>query len=88
MLCIINDETKYKKVSEIDINQNAFQFKAKYHYQINLNKGYIVYFRMYLLAKDRKDGIVSINIGILNSPTIRPVGKDNIYGLDIEFDQK
>ena len=83
MLCIINDETKYKKVSEIDINQNAFQFKAKYHYQINLNKGYIVYFRMYLLAKDRKDGTVSINIGISII-----LGKDNIYGLDIEFDQK
>ena len=87
----INDEEEYRKISEIDINQSNYQFNAKAHYQIDLNVGDIIYFKMYLLAKDTNNGKASVVIGISktdNPNTVKTLGSSDIVGLREEFDKK
>ena len=87
----INDETEYRKIGEIDINQSTYMFTAKAHYQIDLNKGDIIYFKLYLLAKTNGNGSASIVIGISKTnivSEVRTLSSKDIVGLESQFNQK
>ena len=89
----INDETEYRKIGEILINQSTYMFggTSLAYYEINLNKGDIVYFKVYLLGKTLSNGATGwINIGISKDNDVshvKTLGKNDIVGTNAEFDQ-
>ena len=89
----INDETEYRKIGEIEINQSGYMFseRSKAFFQIALNKGDIVKFKVYLLGKTLYSGTTGwINIGISktnNENEVRTLGNKEIVGIDAEFNQ-
>ena len=89
----INDETEYKKIGEIEINQSGYMFggSSKAFYQIALNEGDIVYFKVYLLGKTLNSGTTGwINIGLAKTndeSKVRTLGKNDIVGINHDFDQ-
>ena len=87
----INNEAEYRKIGEILINQSAYLFNAKAHYKVSLQKGDIVYFKLYLLGQTLSNGAkASVNIGISMVEDIykvKTLGKEDIVGTNAEFDQ-
>ena len=90
----INDETEYRQIGYITINQGAYMFEAPSYsyYQIDLKKGDIVRFKAYLLGKTLATGAsASLYIGLAKEPvvsTVRTLGSNDIVGIDSEFDVK
>ena len=88
----INDETEYKQIGYIVINQGAYMFVSPSYayYQIDLKKGDIVYFKAYLLGRTLATGAsASLYIGISKEAvvsSVRTLGSSDIVGIDSEFD--
>ena len=89
----INDETEYKKIGEILINQGGYMFygTSLAYYQVDLNKNDIVYFKVYLLGRTLSTGSTAwINIGISktdNANQVRTLNKNDIVGIAYKFDE-
>ena len=90
----INDETEYKQIGYIVINQAAYMFvpPSYAYYQVDLKKGDIVYFKAYLLGKTLATGASAwLNIGISKEAvvsSVRTLGSNDIVGIDSQFDAK
>ena len=90
----INDETDYKLIGYIVINQAGYMFAPPsyaYH-QIDLKKGDIVYFKAYLLGYTLASGASAyLYIGISKENVVskvRTLGSNDIVGIDSAFDVK
>ena len=88
----INEETEYKKIGEILVNQDSYQFNALAHYEIDLKKGDIVTFKICLLAKNLNAGKTGFNyLGISkvdDTSKVRTLKKAEIFGINYEFNKK
>jgi len=90
----INDETEYKLIGYIVINQAGYMFAPpSYAYkQIDLKKGDIVYFKAYLLGYTLASGASAyLYIGISKENVVskvRTLGSNDIVGIDSQFDVK
>ena len=90
----INNEAEYKRIGYITINQGGYMFAypSFAYYEINLNKGDIVYFKAYLLGYTLASGAsASLYIGISKEAVVskvRTLGSNDIVGIDSEFDVK
>jgi hypothetical protein len=90
----INNEAEYKRIGYITINQGGYMFAypSFAYYEINLNKGDIVYFKAYLLGKTLATGAkASMYIGIskVNDVSkVKTLSSSEIVGVDSEFDVK
>jgi len=88
----INDETEYKLIGYIVINQAGYMFAypSYAYYQIDLKKGDIVYFKAYLLGYTiATGGSASLYIGISKEAvvsSVRTLGSSDIVGINSEFD--
>jgi len=90
----INDETDYKLIGYIVINQAGYMFVSPSYayYQIDLKKGDIVYFKAYLLGYTLASGASAyLYIGISKEDVVskvRTLGSNDIVGIDSKFDVK
>ena len=90
----INDETDYKLIGYIVINQGGYMFAhpSYAYYQIDLKKGDIVYFKAYLLGYTLASGASAyLYIGISKEDVVskvRTLGSNDIVGIDSAFDVK
>ena len=90
----INDETEYKRIGYILINQGGYMFNVPSYayYQVDLKKGDIVKFKAYLLGKTLNTGSTAwLYIGIAKEPVVsavRTLGSNDIVGIDSDFDVK
>ena len=94
LLAKINDETEYKEIGYITINQAAYMFaRPSYaYYEHEFKKGDVVYFKAYLLGYTIVgSGSASLYIGISKENVVskvRTLGANDIVGIDSEFDVK
>ena len=92
LLAKINDEKEYHKIGEITINQNTYQFNADAHYQVELNKGDIVTFKICLLAKYLSGSSKGSNyIGISkvdDASKVRTLNAKDIFNVNYDFNKK
>ena len=90
----INDEEEYKKIGYITINQDRFMFEdtSFAHYEIDLKKNDIVYFKAYFLGYTiNSGGTGNLYLGISkvdDYTKVRQLGANDIVGVDSEFDIK
>jgi hypothetical protein len=92
----INDETEYKEIGYILINQGAYMFEkpsyAYYEHEGGFKKGDVVKFKAYLLGKTLATGAsASMYIGIskVNDVSkVKTLSSSEIVGVDSEFDVK
>ena len=88
----INDETEYKEIGYITINQAAYMFvRPSYsYYECQLKKGDIIYFKAYLLGRTIVgSGSASLYIGISKEDVVSKVktlGANDIVGINSDFD--
>ena len=92
----INDETEYKEIGYILINQGAYMFEkpsyAYYEHEGGFKKGDVVKFKAYLLGKTLATGAsASMYIGIskVNDVSkVKTLSSSEIVGVNSEFDVK
>ena len=84
LMASFNNKDDYIKIGYITINQDNFQFDAYAHYQKNLNKGDIIYFKLYLLATSNQ---AKLYIGISKSNIVNEIKvlSSQIYNLNYKF---
>ena len=83
LMVSINNKNNYQKIGFINVNQNSYQFNADAHYEKTLNKGDIIYFKLYLLATSAN---ANLNIGISKTNEVSDViTLSQIYNINYNF---